>query len=91
MTEKIKKSKPEIKHYDVFGKELKIGTAVAFSNGNSLSIGEVIKINPKMIRVVEFSKKNSSWRNSAGYLKYPSDMVVVDGPAVTMYLLKNSA
>jgi hypothetical protein len=89
MAKKEKIEKPEIKHYDVFGKELKLGTPVAFSNGNSLAIGEIVKINPKMLRVVAFSKK-SSWRSSAGYLKYPSDMVVVSGPSVTMYILKNS-
>ena len=87
MTQKTKKPKPEINHTDVFGKPLQVGTAVAFANSNALAIGQIVKVNPKMLRVAAFT--SSSYKPT--YLKYPSDMIVVDGPAVTMYLLKKSA
>ena len=80
-------NKSEIKHFDVFGKELSIGSPVAFSNNNQLCIGQVTKLNPKMIRVENYTK--SRYRSS--YLKYPSDVVIVSGPHVTMYILKNSS
>jgi hypothetical protein len=84
MTTKLKKEKLEIVHRDIFGKEILLGTNVVFCQNNSLMIGEIVKINPKMIRVTPVGNRSS-------YLKYPSDTVVVDGPTVTMYILKNSA
>jgi hypothetical protein len=46
----------------------------------------VVKINNKMIKVVNVSAK-STWARR-GINKYPQDCVVVDGAEVTMYLLR---
>jgi hypothetical protein len=79
------KEQPE--HKDRLGRLLKIGDCVVYPSHNSLSVGTVKKLNPKMIKVVPVGTKHrSSWSN-----KYPQDIVVVDGPEVTMYLLKMNA
>lgn len=72
-------------HYDLIGRELAVGDCVAFPGYNSLSIGTVVKLNPKMIGVVNIKSKRSR-----AQLKYPGDLVKLDGPDVTFYLLKNT-
>jgi hypothetical protein len=60
---------------------------VAYPSSNSLLIGRVVKLNNKMIKVVNVSAK-TEW-SRRGVNKYPQDCVVVDGAEVTMYLLKH--
>lgn len=72
-------------HHDILGNPLEIGTLVA-ANAYCLEICKVIKINPKMLRVIPVRPKYKG----NGLLKYPSDMVVVDPKLVTFYILKNS-
>jgi len=72
-------------HRDKLGRLLKLGDCVAYPSYNSLSIGTIKKLNPKMIGVATLGKRASTSN------KYPQDLVVVDGPEVTMYLLKMSA
>ena len=74
-------------HKDIFGREIAVGDAVAFPHANQLYIGTVIKISPKQIRVVPVV---GGYRAHEGYLKYANQCVLVDGPQVTMYILKNS-
>jgi len=74
-----------IQHFDLLGREINVGDVVAVSTHNSLMIASVTKLNPKMVKVMRIPNKRSSELN-----KYPSDMVVVPGADVTMYLLKNS-
>jgi hypothetical protein len=74
-------------HKDRLGRLLKIGDCVVYPSHNSLSVGTVKKLNPKMIKVVPVGTKH----RSSGSNKYPQDIVVVDGPEVTMYLLKMNA
>jgi hypothetical protein len=50
-------------------------------------IGRVVKLNSKMIKVVNVTAK-SEW-SRRGVNKYPQDCVVVDGADVTMYLLRH--
>ena len=76
------KEQPE--HKDRLGRVLKIGDCVVYPSHNSLSVGTVKKLNPKMVKVVPVGTKY----RSSGSNKYPQDMVVVDGPEVTMYLLQ---
>ena len=45
------------------------------------------KGNPKMVKVWELGKHNKWYK---GNNKYPSDCVLLEGPEVTMYLLKNT-
>lgn len=72
-------------HNDLLGRPLTEGDCVAFSSGNSLHIGVIVKLMPKMVKV----KKASgvwAWKTN----KYPEDVVRVEGADVTMYLLKNN-
>lgn len=70
-------------HKDKLGRFLQIGDAVCFADSNRLAFGIIQKLNPKMIKVC---RPNSKWSQN----KYPDDMVKVDGPDVSMYLLMNS-
>jgi hypothetical protein len=54
-----------------------------------LELGTVKKLNNKMVKVFEAGRANSTWYSGSN--KYPQDLVKIDGPEVTMYLLKMSA
>lgn len=82
--EKKTKSTPE--HRDKLGKLLEVGDAVCYPCQNSLELGTVKKLNPKMVKVFEAGRSNSKWYSGSN--KYPQDLVKIDGPEVTMYLLK---
>ena len=72
-------------HVDKLGKEIAVGDCVALSVYNHLRIGKVVALTPKMVRVNELStgKYKGKW------IKYSQDMVIVDGPGVTMLVLKS--
>jgi hypothetical protein len=72
-----------IEHCDKLGRPLAVGDCIAFPDHNELVIGTINKLNPKMVRV---GRLHSATR----YNKYSHDMVKLEGPDVTMYLLKNS-
>jgi hypothetical protein len=80
-------SKESFLHKDALGRELKIGNCVAYPISNALVVGIVHKISPKMIGVTEVG---NSTRNSKKN-KYPKDCVLLDGPEVTLFLIKNSS
>lgn len=75
-------------HYDILGREITMGSHVAFSVTNSMYVGSVVKLSEKMIRVKNIRDRS---KYNKGDLKYPSDCVLLDGPHLTMFLLKNSA
>lgn len=81
-------SNKELIHKDKLGRIIKVGDAVCYPYRNSLEFGTVTKLNAKMIRVREVGEQ-SIWYN--GNNKYPNDVVIVEGPEVTMYLLKMSS
>ena len=81
-------SKKETIHKDKLGRIIKVGDAVCYPYRNSLEFGTVKKLNAKMIRVREVGEQ-SIWYNGSN--KYPNDVVIVEGPEVTMYLLKMSS
>jgi len=70
-------------HKDILGNEISMGDTVVYPLQNSLRIAIVKKINPKMITVVGVNK---SWPDR----KYPTDLLVVNDPKITMYLLKHT-
>ncbi len=74
-------------HRDKLGRVLSVGDAVCYPSHNSLELGTVKKLNPKMVKVWEVG---SHGRWYTGSNKYPQDLVKVDGPEVSMYLLKMS-
>ena len=81
-------SKESVEHRDKLGQPLTLGACVAYPSRNSMEIGVIKKINPKMLTVWELGIKHSTWYT--GSRKYPSDLVLLQGPEVSMYLLKNS-
>lgn len=78
-----KMSDQNIEHKDILGNIIKVGDSVVYPNHNSLKIATVKKLNPKMVNVVGVGR---SWTDR----KYPSDLLVVDDPKITLYLMKNS-
>lgn len=75
-----------IEHKDKLGRVLKVGDCIAYPNGNSLEIGTIKKLTPKMLIVVKVGFKGR-WE-SDGHRKYPYDAVLLEGADVTLYLLK---
>lgn len=76
-----------IEHRDKLGRLLAVGDAVCYPDRNSLELGTVKKLNPKMVKVHE-AGISGTWYSGSN--KYPQDLVKVDGPEVTMYLLKKA-
>ena len=72
-------------HRDKLGRPLKVGDCVAYPGYNHLEIGIIKKINPKMVRIVKVGAKYPH----DGSNKYPEDVVLLEGPKVSMYLLTN--
>jgi len=75
---KIKKEQVIPEHHDILGNLLSVGDYVAYPETNTLIVGKIEKLNPKMVRV------KGVWTS----LKYPADVVKLDGPMLTAYLLK---
>jgi len=71
-------------HKDLFGQTLEIDDCVVFPSSNSMYVGKVIKLNPKMVKVAQVGSKG--YRSEQN--KYPYELVKVQGSEVTMYLLK---
>lgn len=80
-------TKTIIEHKDKLGRTLKEGDCVAYPSHNTLEVGVIKKANPKMLTVW---KLGNGGRHYNGSRKYPSDLVLLDGPEVTLYVLKNS-
>lgn len=74
-------TKAVIEHKDILGRIIEVGDAVAMADHNALAIAIVDKINPKMVKV---KRVNSTWAQN----KYPQDLIKINGPEVTMYLLR---
>jgi hypothetical protein len=74
-------------HIDKIGNEIHLNDCVVFPSSNSLVVGKVVKINPKMLGVEEVSNNRWSYKGN----KYPQDCVVINSADVTMYMLRNSS
>lgn len=77
-------AKEPISHKDLFGQDLELEDCVVYPVSNTMHVGKVIKLNPKMVKVARVGDKG--WRSEIN--KYPSEVVKVQGSEVTMYLLK---
>lgn len=73
----------DISHKDILGNNIKVGDIVAYPDHNNMRIGTITKLNPKMVNIKPI---NFKWTDR----KYPSELLVVDDPKITMYVLKNS-
>lgn len=80
------KEKIAINHKDILGQPLGIGDAVVFPSSNTMYVGLITKLNPKMVKVKRVGTKYT-WEQN----KYPTDLAKVSGSEVTMYLLKNQS
>lgn len=82
---------PESKnqHSDILGQPLSVGNYVAVAHRNGLYICSISKITPKQVRVLPLSKSVYVSRNT-GWLKYPSEMVVLSGPDALVYILRHA-
>ena len=74
-------------HKDKLGRELAVSDPVCYPSSNTLCIGTITKLNNIMVKVQEINTK--SYR-AANYLKYPHDVIKLDGPEVTFYVLKHT-
>lgn len=72
-----------IEHKDILGNLIREGDTVVYPSHNALRVALVKKINPKMINVVAVGR---SWPDR----KYPTDLLVVNDPKITLYMLQNS-
>jgi hypothetical protein len=73
----------DISHKDILGNTIVVGDIVAYPSHNQMRIGVVQKLNPKMINITAIGRKYTD-------RKYPSELLTVDDPKITMYVLKHS-
>jgi hypothetical protein len=87
------KQKSELIHYDLIDRPLKVGDIVAarVSGAHELKLATVIKMTKKQVKI-EFSDQ-FHWRSEngrrEGYVD-PRNTVLLEGPDLTLFLLKNS-
>jgi len=67
-------------HLDKLGRELAVGDAVCYPDNNTLQIGTVVKLNPKMVKVQKIGKQRWSYESN----KYSFDIIKLDSAEVTM-------
>lgn len=72
-------------HTDKIGQILELDLCVAYPDGNSLQLGKIVKMNPKMVKLARLGGSYKSTVN-----KYPKDTIIVDSSALSMYLLRSS-
>lgn len=77
-----------IQHHDKLGQPLLINDFVAFPLHNHLEVGLITKLNAKMVRVKKIEPPKR-WE-SAQFNRYPHDCIKVEGPIVSMYIIKHS-
>ena len=65
-------------HKDILGRVLSVGDYVAYPDSNTMKLGKIEKLNPKMVKI------QGRWTVN----KYPKDTAKLDGPDLVMYLLK---
>jgi hypothetical protein len=79
--------KAEIKHTDLLGKEINVGSFVAFNWWNgSLTVCVVDKISPKMIKVRPVNRRQGFQKTKN---RYPLNVILLNEDDATMYILKN--
>jgi hypothetical protein len=65
-------------HTDILDRALAVGDYVVYPYSNTLRLGKVEKLNPKMIKI----------QGKYAINKYPKDTAKLEGPDLVMYLLK---
>lgn len=85
---KIKKVKVTPEHTDILGQPLSLNSYVAVSYHNMLQICQVIKINPKTIRVATIGTRR--YGDDDGHQVYSCQAVLLSGPDALAYILANA-
>ena len=76
----------EDKPEDLFGQVISVDDFVIGGQRNELAIYKVMRITPKMIRIVNIHAKTKAAR--AGILRYAGELFKIDEHLVTFYLMK---
>jgi hypothetical protein len=84
---KSKVAKEEPIHKDRIGQLIKFEDYVVYPDRNHLAVGQVKKLNNKMIGVSKLVKSSKGYNWSNYHNKYPEDCVIVDGARVTMLIM----
>ena len=80
-------AKPAPVHKDLFGHELAIGTPVVYAQYNTLTVGNVIKINAKTVRVKKYVTEGRWVPESQ---QYPQDLIKIDSADLSVWLMKGA-
>jgi len=72
-------------HCDILGQPLEVGDCVVYPSMNTMYVGTVTKLNPKMVKIKRVGAKYRTREQN----KYSTDLAKVSGAEVTMYLLKH--
>lgn len=70
-------------HKDILGNNITEGCIVVYPHHNHMKVGTVKKNNPKMVMVQAVGKSYTD-------RKYPYEVLVVDDPKISLYILKNT-
>lgn len=70
-------------HKDILGNTIDEGAVVVYPHHNHMKVGTVKKNSPKMVMVQAVGRKCTD-------RKYPNELLVVDDPKISLYILKNT-
>lgn len=71
---------------DLFGQSINLGDFVVGAQSKILSVYKVIRITPKMVRVMNIKAKTHSQKK--GTLRYSNELLKIDEKLVTFFLMK---
>lgn len=79
-------------HKDFLDRKIELGDSVVFVRPDSreLELGRVIKLTNKNVRVSYIVSRGWKKGNEESTVRIPKDVVKVDGPELTMFLLKRT-
>ena len=70
-------------HKDILGNIISQGDTIVYPDHNNMKVGIVKKNSPKMVMVQAVGKLYTD-------RKYPNEVLVVNDPKISLYILKNS-
>ena len=76
----------EDKPTDLFGQEINVDDFVIGGHGHELAIYKVLRVTPKMLRIVDVDAKTKSAKK--GKLRYAGELFKIEEHLVTFYLMK---
>lgn len=83
-------AKAAVVHKDLFDHELAVGDAVVYSQYNMLTVGNVIKINPKTVKVAKYRAAGGPNWGAQESQQYPQDCIKINSADLTVWLLKGA-